>query len=74
VEVLKLYPDAELPSFVIHRTGTKAMSIEYHSERRMGHLALGLIEASLHHYHDSSEIIMTDLSGDGQIIKFDLTR
>lgn len=74
VEVLKLYPDAELPSFVIHRTGTEAMSMEYHSERKMGHFALGLIESSLHHYHDSSEIIMTDLSGDGQIIKFDLIR
>lgn len=74
IEVKKLYPDAELPTFVVHKSDAKAMSMEYHSERRMGYFALGLIESSLKHYHDPSEIIMTDISGDGQVVKFDLIR
>jgi hypothetical protein len=43
VEVRKLYPDAELPSFEVqHRTATKLI-IDYQSPRRMHHLAEGLI-------------------------------
>ena len=46
VEVRKLYPDAELPSFdVTERTATR-MVMEYRSPRRMGPLAEGLIAGS----------------------------
>jgi len=46
VEVRKLYPDAELPSFrVISRTATE-MIIDYQSPRRMSALAEGLILGS----------------------------
>jgi hypothetical protein len=43
VEVRKLYPDAELPSFkVAARTATRLV-MDYRSPRRMGDLAEGLI-------------------------------
>jgi hypothetical protein len=43
VEVRKLYPDAELPSFKVqHRTSTELV-VDYQSPRRMQHLAEGLI-------------------------------
>jgi hypothetical protein len=46
VEVRKLYPDAELPSFrVVSRTPTE-MIIDYESPRRMSALAEGLILGS----------------------------
>ncbi len=46
VEVRKLYPDAELPSFkVVSRTATK-ITIDYQSPRRMSALAEGLILGS----------------------------
>ena len=50
VEVRKLYPDAELPQFVVeHRSATR-MGFLYTSPRRMGHLSEGLIIGSARQY------------------------
>lgn len=50
VEVRKLYPDAELPTFRIEtRTATRLVFL-YTSPRRMGHLSEGLIIGSARQY------------------------
>ena len=46
VEVRKLYPDAELPSFRVLERTTSRMVMEYRSPRRMSPLAEGLIGGS----------------------------
>ena len=43
VEVRKLYPDAELPSFKIEERTSTRLVMEYRSPRRMSDLAEGLI-------------------------------
>jgi len=50
MEVLKLYPDAELPRFEAHWTGPGVLSLVYRSPRHMGDLAHGLIEGCVAHF------------------------
>ncbi len=50
VEVLKLYPDAELPSFRVEQRSDDVMTLTYRSSRHMAPLALGLIEGAGAHY------------------------
>lgn len=65
-EVRKLYPDAELPTFVCQRTGDDAMSMTYRSSRGLADLAHGLIEACAEHYGERIEVTEEELSGGGR--------
>lgn len=49
-EVLKLYPDADLPRFDARWTGPGTLTLVYRSPRHMGDLALGLIEGCVAHF------------------------
>ena len=73
VEVKKLYPDATLPSFETfeHEDGTMVMI--YQSERKMGQLAYGLIEATLHHFKDDYGIKSENINPDGSKVKFTIS-
>ena len=51
-EVLKLYPDAELPRFEARWTGPGTLTLVYRSPRHMGDLAHGLIEGCVSHFGD----------------------
>ena len=46
VEVQKLYPEAQLPSFAYKRTDDTLLIIEYESARKLCKLAEGLIESA----------------------------
>jgi hypothetical protein len=57
VEVLKLYPDAELPNFRYEdATPTSPFMLHYRSERNLHRLAEGLIKGSLEYYSESMTI------------------
>lgn len=56
VEVLKLYPDAELPSLRTRRLGPDDLEIEYESCRPLGELCLGLIEGCAAHFKVRLEV------------------
>lgn len=49
VEVRKLYPDAELPSFVTRRDGER-FTMEYRSQRPFASLAEGLLRGAIAHW------------------------
>ena len=70
VEVKKLYPEAELPSFDVQTINPKQMEMVYRSERSMSAFAEGLIEKSLEYYKESGTISLEDISGDGKIVRF----
>jgi hypothetical protein len=56
VDVKKLYPDAELPTFqVIEHTPTRFV-INYTSVRGLGDLCEGLIKATFDHYGETAKI------------------
>ena len=65
VEVLKLYPDAELPRFETQREGDARLTMIYRSERALGFFCMGLIEACLAHFEDEATITVEDYSKPG---------
>lgn len=75
VEVLKLYPDAELPTFKTSRTDDNTMVMVYQSTRPFADLAKGLIEGCIAHYGEPVDVQMEDLSDEGRThVRFTLMR
>lgn len=56
VEVLKLYPDAELPSFACERTGPDDLKLIYRSKRPFADLAHGMLTACVAHFGEPISI------------------
>jgi hypothetical protein len=57
LEVKKLYPDAELPTFVSVIPNANQLDLFYESERHLPDLAEGLILACVEHFGDQVELI-----------------
>ena len=75
VEVRKLYPDAELPTFATSRPNDVTMIMVYQSKRPFADLAHGLIEGCITHYGEPINVESEDLSNDGRTqVRFTLTR
>lgn len=64
MEVRKLYPEAELPSFYFHdATGPGEVTFEYRSGRPFADLAEGMILACIRHFGSAIEMERQDLPG-----------
>ena len=70
VEVLKLYPDAELPRFETKRIDETTLELIYHSKRRMSHFALGLIYACGEHFGTPLGVETETIESDGSVVRF----
>jgi Haem-NO-binding len=66
VEVRKLYPEVELPSFATDRLLPSKLRMVYESDRPLMHFCLGLIEACIAHFEEQADIQMTEQSGSGK--------
>ncbi len=75
VEVLKLYPDAELPTFECDASEPGRLTLIYKSTRPLADLAEGLIQGCIEHFRETIHIQREDLSG-GQrsSVRFLLTK
>jgi len=62
MEVVKLYPDAELPTFDITRPDPATLQMVYKSGRPFADLALGLMQGCAAHYGEDIAIEEVDLS------------
>jgi len=58
VEVKKLYPDAELPKFVVRDIDSTSVAMEYRSSRSFENLARGLIEGMSEYFQQPVTITM----------------
>ncbi|MEL7532344.1 MAG: heme NO-binding domain-containing protein [Bacteroidota bacterium] len=74
IEVRKLYPDAELPSFEVQQNSEQEMSMVYKSERGFADFAQGLIEGCIKHFDEEVNISREDLKADKTEVKFLLTK
>lgn len=74
VEVLKLYPDAQLPTFETQFKTEKQLHLVYESERKMAMFALGLLEKGLEHYKEDATIEMKQLVDDGSKVLFIISK
>ena len=55
-EVLKFYPDANLPSFSYEEEGGHTLTMIYKSQRKLCHLAEGLISGSAKHFKEQVSV------------------
>jgi hypothetical protein len=75
IEVLKLYPDAELPRFEYITSEPGRLTIIYRSTRGFADLAAGLIDGCIEHFGENIDVQREDLSGgQGTWVRFSLTR
>lgn len=70
VEVRKIYPDAELPTFIVEEKTEKSLILIYKSSRAMHHFGLGLMNKTFEHFNSSAEIILEKIKEDGTEVKF----
>ncbi|MFT4760017.1 MAG: hypothetical protein ACI9LN_001986 [Saprospiraceae bacterium] len=74
VEVMKLYPEAELPSFKTQRIDDKTLKMIYHSKRKMADFAEGLMDASFVYFKEEATIERTKIEDDGATVHFLITK
>lgn len=75
VEVLKLYPDAELPEFEHEFTDPNTMLLTYSSVRGLADLAYGLILACIESFGEDMQVDQEDLSdGKRTRVRFKISR
>jgi hypothetical protein len=72
-EVLKLYPDANLPKFDVQlQVECDELIMTYHSNRHFADLAEGLIIGAAQHFNETFDIVKTNL--DENSTQFRITR
>lgn len=64
VEVRKLYPEVELPTFATERVDATTLRMIYCSERPLIDFCQGMIEACVEYFKTPAKIIKTDHSSD----------
>ena len=75
VEVRKLYPDAELPSFECRRAGPDRLEMIYRSSRPFADLAYGLIEGCAAHFGEDLRIDQRNTSsGTNYEVRFSILK
>ena len=75
VEVLKLYPEAELPRFNPNRVAPHVLEMNYRSDKPLTMLAYGLITGCAGHFGENIDIEMDDRSDEAQTnVTFTLTK
>lgn len=70
VEVLKIYPKAELPFFEVKEKMTDSLIMIYNSSRAMHHFALGLMNETFKYFNASATITLRKIKDDGTKVEF----
>lgn len=75
VEVKKLYPEAELPTFDTKRVNDDHLEMIYQSKRPFAPLAYGLMKGCKDYYNENITISQQDLGdGENKHVKFSLRK
>ncbi len=72
VEVRKMYPDAELPTFEVLLKDDRQIEMIYSSERSMYMFAKALMEKTFEHYNQPVKLTMEKLNEQGTKVYFKL--
>ncbi len=70
VEVRKIYPDAELPEFIVEEKTENSLIMIYKSGRAMHHFGLGLMNKTFEHFNSTASIVIERIKEDGTEVKF----
>ncbi|ULC60358.1 heme NO-binding domain-containing protein [Flaviramulus sp. BrNp1-15] len=70
IEVRKIYPDAELPTFEIVEKTDNSLIMIYKSSRAMHHFGLGLMNKTFEHFNSTATIELEKIKEDGTEVRF----
>jgi len=70
VEVRKIYPDAELPTFEVEDKTDDSLVLIYKSSRAMHHFGLGLMNKTFAHFNSTATIDLEKIKEDGTEVRF----
>jgi hypothetical protein len=70
IEVRKIYPDAELPTFEVLNKTENSLIMIYTSSRAMHHFGLGLMNKTFEHFNSTATIVLEKIKEDGTEVKF----
>ena len=70
IEVRKIYPDAELPTFEVIEKTKNSLVMDYRSSRSMHHFGLGLMNKTFEHFNSTAEITLEKIKADGTHVRF----
>ncbi|MCK8479328.1 heme NO-binding domain-containing protein [Psychroserpens algicola] len=70
VEVRKIYPDAELPTFEVIEKTENSLIMDYKSSRAMHHFGLGLMNKTFEYFNSSASIVLEKIKDDGTEVRF----
>ena len=70
VEVRKIYPDAELPTFEVIEKDNEHLTMIYKSSRAMHAFGLGLMRKTFEHFNSTGTIDLEKIKADGTEVKF----
>ena len=70
VEVRKIYPDAELPTFEVVEKTENSLIMIYTSSRAMHHFGLGLMNKTFAHFNATATIDLQKIKEDGTEVRF----
>ena len=74
VEVRKIYPDAEFPTFDVEEKTKNSLIMIYKSSRAMHHFGLGLMNKTFQHFNSTASIVLEKIKEDGTEVKFIITK
>ncbi|BAX80455.1 heme NO-binding domain-containing protein [Labilibaculum antarcticum] len=74
VEVLKLYPDAQLPSILTISKTEQELILEYSSSRKMGDFAEGMITSCLKYFNEEATVKKEVLNSDQSKVLFTIKK
>lgn len=70
IEVKKIYPDAELPTFIVEEKNANYLKMLYKSSRAMHFFGLGLMNKTFEHFNSTSKITFNKVKEDGTEVRF----
>ena len=70
IEVRKIYPDAELPTFIVEEKDENSLTMVYQSSRAMHKFGLGLMNKTFAHFNCTAKIDMERIKEDGTEVRF----
>ncbi|WP_459209472.1 heme NO-binding domain-containing protein [Aquimarina rhabdastrellae] len=74
VEVRKIYPDAELPTFHVLEKSNDSLVMLYKSSRALHSFGLGLMNKTFEHFNTKASILVEKIKQDGTEVKFIITK
>ena len=74
VEVRKIYPDAELPTFEVLSKDADSLKMKYTSSRAMHHFGLGLMNKTFDYFNQDATITLELLNEKGTEVIFNIEK